>query len=528
MDLSNTQYEKIIDELPIKTILFLKQAIRIFSKLEKQPIKTEYSEKDKVVASMLLSLLEGDSTLKKELEKEGITKQNIFHFMGIEEDEKLVKLSEEEYKNYYENRYQKIIYHILSISKEELKKLEIEEIIEGLYYHSLCGSKFFSLLIRQYSSTMKINRIIVENLANMQKSRQYKKKDQISIEINLDKYINKEDKVIKEDKKDQKSENNIIKKEKKENKMLNQYGIDLTKISNRFKKAVGREKEIEKMMVGLIAGSVLLIGEPGVGKTALVEGLAYFLQQERVPNILKGKTIIELNTQSLVAGCSYVGQFEKRMKSILDEVVKDPDIILFIDEIHTIVGLGCGTESSLDLANMIKPYLARGQIKLIGATTEEEYQKYMQDGAIRRRFTKVQVNEPEEKVVYQIMEEKIKELEQIAKVKCTFTESDRKKIFHILLEVTNKRNRNYKDIEENPSLALSILSNAFFYSAIHGNEQLQKEDISSAILDCDRLYESVRQRYAKKLISQLNQPEDQGKNSKKIIQFRKDLIISDH
>ncbi|MEN9919872.1 MAG: putative ATP-dependent Clp protease ATP-binding subunit [Bacteroidota bacterium] len=176
--------------------------------------------------------------------------------------------------------------------------------------------------------------------------------------------------------------------------VLDNFGSDMTKaaLENRLDPIVGREKEIERLAQILSRrkkNNPILIGEPGVGKSAIVEGLALRITQKKVSRILFDKRVISLDMASIVAGTKYRGQFEERIKAILNEMAKNPNIILFIDEIHTIVGAG-GATGSLDAANMLKPALARGEIQCIGATTLDEYKKNIEkDGALERRFQKI-------------------------------------------------------------------------------------------------------------------------------------------
>ncbi len=176
--------------------------------------------------------------------------------------------------------------------------------------------------------------------------------------------------------------------------VLDNFGRDLTRLAeeNRLDPVVGREKEIERVSQILSRrkkNNPLLIGEPGVGKSAIAEGLALRIINKKVSRILYNKRVVTLDLASLVAGTKYRGQFEERMKAVMNELEKNDDVILFIDEIHTIVGAG-GATGSLDASNMFKPALARGEIQCIGATTLDEYRQYIEkDGALERRFQKV-------------------------------------------------------------------------------------------------------------------------------------------
>jgi ATP-dependent Clp protease ATP-binding subunit ClpC len=176
--------------------------------------------------------------------------------------------------------------------------------------------------------------------------------------------------------------------------VLDNFGRDLTKMAEdgKLDPVVGREKEIERVSQILSRrkkNNPILIGEPGVGKSSIAEGLALRIVQRKVSRVLFGKRVITLDLASLVAGTKYRGQFEERMKAVMNELEKSPDVILFIDEIHTIIGAG-GASGSLDASNMFKPALARGEIQCIGATTLDEYRQYIEkDGALERRFQKV-------------------------------------------------------------------------------------------------------------------------------------------
>ncbi|MCV6629427.1 MAG: ATP-dependent Clp protease ATP-binding subunit [Flavobacteriaceae bacterium] len=191
--------------------------------------------------------------------------------------------------------------------------------------------------------------------------------------------------------------------------VLDNFGRDLTQLAeeNKLDPVVGRNKEIERVSQILSRrkkNNPLLIGEPGVGKSAIAEGLALRIIQKKVSRILYGKRVVTLDLASLVAGTKYRGQFEERMKAVMNELEKNDNIILFIDEIHTIVGAG-GAAGSLDASNMLKPALARGEIQCIGATTLDEYRQYIEkDGALERRFQKVMVEPTSVEETIQILQ----------------------------------------------------------------------------------------------------------------------------
>ena len=190
---------------------------------------------------------------------------------------------------------------------------------------------------------------------------------------------------------------------------LNQYGTDLTKKAREGKldPVIGRRNEIDRVIQILsrrTKNNPCLIGEPGVGKTAIAEGLAEKIVLSDVPETLKDKRVVSIDISSMVAGAKYRGDFEERIKKVLEEVRKAGDVILFIDEIHTIVGAG-SAEGAVDAANILKPLLARGEIQVVGATTTNEYRKYIEkDAALERRFSPVMVSEPSEEDTIKILE----------------------------------------------------------------------------------------------------------------------------
>ncbi|KIR03192.1 ATP-dependent Clp protease, ATP-binding subunit ClpC / Negative regulator of genetic competence clcC/mecB [Lachnospiraceae bacterium TWA4] len=196
--------------------------------------------------------------------------------------------------------------------------------------------------------------------------------------------------------------------EKSATPTLDRYSRDLTKLAKEgyLDPVIGREQEIGRVVQILsrrTKNNPCLIGEPGVGKTAIAEGLALMISSGNIPDTVKNKRVVTLDLSGMVAGSKYRGEFEERIKQVIEEVSNDGNILLFIDEIHTIIGAG-GAEGAIDASNILKPSLARGEIQLIGATTIEEYRKYIEkDAALERRFQPVQINEPSEDEAFEIL-----------------------------------------------------------------------------------------------------------------------------
>jgi ATP-dependent Clp protease ATP-binding subunit ClpC len=211
---------------------------------------------------------------------------------------------------------------------------------------------------------------------------------------------------------------------KKSSKLLDQFGRNLTKLASdgKLDPVVGRENEIERIMQILsrrTKNNPVLIGEPGVGKTAVVEGLAQRITNSDVPELLKGKQIYTLDLAALVAGSKYRGEFEERLKKVMKEITQRGDIILFIDEIHNLVGAGAA-EGAIDAASILKPALARGELQTIGATTLDEYRKYLErDSALERRFQQIRVDQPSPEETVQILKGLRDRYEQHHKVEIT-------------------------------------------------------------------------------------------------------------
>src|ERR1017187_9548103 len=263
--------------------------------------------------------------------------------------------------------------------------------------------------------------------------------------------------------------------------VLDNFGRDLTKLAveDKLDPVVGREKEIERVAQILSRrkkNNPVLIGEPGVGKTAIAEGLALRIVQKKVPRSLQDKRVVTLDLAGLVAGTKYRGQFEERMKALMNELEKARDVILFIDELHTIVGAG-GASGSLDASNMFKPALSRGDIQCIGATTLDEYRKYIEtDGALDRRFQKVMVEPPSYAETIQILNN----------IKFKYEEHHHVKYSQDAIDSAVKLSNRYITDRHLPDKAIDVLDEAG--SRVHmGNFEVPQE-----VLDLEADIEKVK------------------------------------
>ncbi len=269
--------------------------------------------------------------------------------------------------------------------------------------------------------------------------------------------------------------------EKTKTPVLDNFGRDLTKLAveDKLDPVVGREKEIERVAQILSRrkkNNPVLIGEPGVGKTAIAEGLAIRIIQRKVPRTLQDKRVVTLDLAGLVAGTKYRGQFEERMKALLNELEKAREVVLFIDELHTIVGAG-GASGSLDASNMFKPALARGDFQCIGATTLDEYRKHIEtDGALDRRFQKVMVDPPS-------IEDTMKILEQI---KFKYEEHHRVKYSEAAIDSAVKMSNRYITDRHLPDKAIDVLDEAG--SRVH----MRNFEVPPHILELENQIEEVK------------------------------------
>lgn len=302
---------------------------------------------------------------------------------------------------------------------------------------------------------------------------------------------------------------------------LDKYGEDLTSMSYIKDPSIGRKEELERIMKILLYPerdkSVIITGVAGCGKTALVKGLAYRIQKGNVPEALKNLRIISIDTATMVAGTKYVGTLEEKMKKILDEASKDKNIIIFIDEIHQAISGGRAEGNDNTVAEILKPYLDYGKVRVIGATTEEEYTEHIESNtAFKTRFKKVAIKEPDYNTTYQVLDDLINAYNKISYSKLNVSENERHMIIDWLINSTKTSFRDYKDRSSNPRLVLDILKEAYAIAAFNESEDVTIDHLIEALKNEDRLYESSRERQAQILKSL----KPKQKNECKILEFK--------
>ena len=253
--------------------------------------------------------------------------------------------------------------------------------------------------------------------------------------------------------------------------------------------AIARDDEIKKLMIVLLAPekSALLVGKPGIGKTAIVEGLAYLIQNGNVPEALKGYKIVKVNSSTLMNKISVDGQEMLAINILVDELKNLSKIILFIDEVHTLVG--ANSESPVDLANILKPSLDRGDIKAIGATTTAEYETYVvRDRAFLRRFDKIDVLEPDEATTVEILMKSLPRYEHQTGIHFKYNDYVTGMLLESIVSATSEYKRIYGLSAMYPDVSFSVLSQAFSMALVDNRSEVTIVDVYNAIKISKRIY----------------------------------------
>lgn len=271
--------------------------------------------------------------------------------------------------------------------------------------------------------------------------------------------------------------------------VLKQYGEDLTAKEYITNPAIAREDEIKKLIMTLLTPekSGLLVGKAGIGKTAIVEGLAYLIQRNEVPNALKGYRIIKVGSSSLVGKITLDGRENLIITLLVEELKKTPKVIIFIDEVHTL--MGGRSDSPMDLANILKPVLDRGDTKAIGATTTEEYDAYViRDRAFLRRFEKIEVTEPTEETTVKILLGTLPKIEKQTGVHFKYNEYVTGLLIESIVSATSEFKRVYGLAAMYPDVSLSVLTAAFSSAVFDNRNEVNVLDVYNAIKTSKRIY----------------------------------------
>lgn len=272
--------------------------------------------------------------------------------------------------------------------------------------------------------------------------------------------------------------------------IINRYGDNFTSKTYITNPAIGREEELKKLILVLLTPdkSAILTGKPGIGKTAIVEGLAYKIQKDDVPDALKGYEIVKIDTQALVGTVKDTG--DTRVQALIDEIKTKEKFILFVDEIHTLIN--SNSDNALDFANMFKTGLGRGDIKVIGATTSNEYEKYiLKDKAFVRRFTKIEVEEPDREMTIKILMGTLPKIEKNMNAKLAYTSFIQEKIMAFIVDITKEFNRVYETEGRYPDIALTLLTQAFSEAVFDNKQIVTIEHIEKAIKNSTAIYPDV-------------------------------------
>ena len=273
--------------------------------------------------------------------------------------------------------------------------------------------------------------------------------------------------------------------------MLERYGVDLTTKEYITDPAIARDEEIKQIILALLTPekSALLVGKPGIGKTAIVEGLAYRIQKGLVPDALKNYSLIKVNITSLIGETMSEGQVENRIDLLVRELNDRLNTIIFIDETHLLVNKSGG----MDFANMLKAGLDRGQIKMIGATTTEEYEQYiLRDRAFLRRLQKIDVLEADKPTVVKILMGTLPKLEYQIGVKVNYQPFITEKIMAFIVEMTDEYKRVYEIASRYPDICLTIVANAFTFALYDNRKIVSIIDFYRAIKNSKNIYDDVK------------------------------------
>lgn len=511
-------YEEFMYIIPDETALVIVTAIELykankyrmflgydFSSQKRQKI----SKRNKILLCLFLAIFYNENEVGKVLRKAKITEKIVYNYLknSIATELKVVFGS---YGIVFNREFRDVLYKIMKQTKgiKDESYLSLEALVYALYEGIYDEPSILTTMCLYNEIDIDRWNTVFDNIREL-RNKKIKEKNN-----DTDKSVSSDLGVLTVTKNGRKTKKN------NGEKYLKEMGEVLNNRDFSSNPAVGREKELEDLEIALLTPetSAILVGEAGVGKTAIVEGLAYKIQKNQVPEALKSKEIVKVDVTSLVAGTAYRGQFEEKVQKVLKEAAKNPNIILFLDEIHTAMKMGCCDDSDLSLANILKPYLDRGNVKIIGATTEREYDEFvMADEAFKRRFERVSIKEPKEEIIVEILRNLVPKLEKLTKVKFPYSESETIKLTTFIAKATAKINRNYADKINNPDLAIKIFSKAFVLASFRNAPVLEPIYLAESMRRCERLSAATRERLANLFLTNFKDFSGKNEETSKII-----------
>ena len=279
--------------------------------------------------------------------------------------------------------------------------------------------------------------------------------------------------------------------------LIKRYATDLTKATYYTDPAIARDEEIKLTMLTLFTPekSPILVGKPGIGKTAIVEGIAWRIQNNMVPDALKGYTILKVDTAALVGNITdNAGTSDMKLQVLVKDLEEMNKVILFIDETHTLIGNK--TEGGLDFANILKPALARGNIKMIGATTSDEYDYYIvKDKAFLRRLQKIEIAEPNSEATVKILVGSLPKIEKQTGVSMNYTNFIKEKLMSFIVEMTVEYNRVFESASRYPDVCFNLLTKAFSYAIYDNSKEMKIKYFWQAISNNELVYPDVIKKF---------------------------------
>ena len=481
-------YKAFLTSLPIDTRIVIDYAISIYKDLEEKEMFAKDEERnlnkvDKAYLSILLSLLTVNTTAKKYLQENSVDRETLLEF--IESNNKKIfvtidmKIIPETEKTKMFNEAFFFLKHLIKNEKE------------GRF---LTPERLTYLILKNDYYSNIINEFYKETYAAIESAKEHKSFIGLEKEDYLEELDTQEE---VEEIKDEQEEPTIVKNETTD--VFEDFGHSISKQKS-LKNAIDRNQELRNIQIALMTPSrkgVILVGEPGVGKRTIVESLAKNINEGNIPQGLKRKEIIEIEVPSLLAGTTYRGDFEERVKKILDTARDNESIILFINDIHKGIN-NTEEENKLDFVSMLNSYLSKGEISVIATTSKDAYSNIILPNNISNKLWKITVEEPNIEVVEEILHSCVADIEKITGI--AFPEDEVKDyMIKEIVDISSKEKRGYFASGNNPLLAKGILERTFAIASINNHEKVELTDLIEAIETDETLSKDAREKKAKSL-----------------------------